>query len=214
VVPAPDPPRAPQQARSVASRARLLDATIDCLSSRGHGSTTTTEVAKRAGLSQGALYKHFPSKASLMGAAAERLFGQLIEDYRRGFDALAAEAIGDVEMRLRSALTMLWQVFDSPALAAATELYVATRTDDELAAAVAPILERHNENLRVEAARSFPELAEHPHLSSIVGGTMSTMQGASLFAPMNRSTEHAAEIRAFLERVILAEARAYLEARS
>lgn len=210
----PELPRTPQQARSVASRARLLDATIACLIERGHAGTTTTEVAKLAGLSQGALYKHFPSKASLMGAAAERLFAQLIEGYQRAFEGLADEAIDDVEERLSAALAMLWELFRSPPLAAAIELYVAARTDAELATTLEPILAQHTENIRLEAERLFPELAGHPHLSSLVAGTMSLMQGAALIMPVSRTTGDNAEERAFIERVITAEARHVLEAQS
>ena len=58
-----DPIRVPQQARSVATRRRLLDAAVETLLSLGLARTSTTEVCRRAGVSQGALFKHFASKA-------------------------------------------------------------------------------------------------------------------------------------------------------
>jgi AcrR family transcriptional regulator len=57
-------PRRTQEERSATTRARLLDATIDCLSELGYTNTTTTEIAKRAGLSRGAQLHHFPTKAA------------------------------------------------------------------------------------------------------------------------------------------------------
>jgi len=189
----------PKQARSVASRRRLLEATVACLVERGHAGFTTTDVAKRAGLSQGALFKHFPSKALLLSATAEHLFGKLIDGYRRGFESLAAEEIVGLEKRLRKALDLLWALFRGAPIAAAIELYVAARTDDELATALEPILERHTENLRREAARLFPELADHPTLPVVVAGVMSAMQGAALVAPLS---DGALE-RRFIEQVTL-----------
>ena len=58
---------------------------------------------------------------SLMAAAAERLFGQLIEDYRRGFDGLVQDDIADVEVRLTAVLELLWNLFHQAPLAAALE---------------------------------------------------------------------------------------------
>ena len=53
-----------------ATRAALLEATVQCLITQGFGGTTTTEVAHRAGVSPGALLHHFPAKADLLCAAA------------------------------------------------------------------------------------------------------------------------------------------------
>jgi AcrR family transcriptional regulator len=58
-------------ARSV--RDRLIDAAEVCLSDKGIRATTVSEVAEVAGVSRGWLYRHFPDKASLLGAAIVRL---------------------------------------------------------------------------------------------------------------------------------------------
>ncbi|MEM1032628.1 MAG: TetR/AcrR family transcriptional regulator [Myxococcota bacterium] len=207
--------RPPQQARSVASRRRLLDATISSVIERGYAATSTSEVAKRAELSQGALYKHFPSKAALMAATAEHLFGRLIDDYRRGFHALASEQITDVEARLRATLDLLWDLFHDAPLAAALELYVAARTDAELALAIQPIYARHVFNLRLEAARLFPELAGHPDVDSVIAGLMASLQGTTVATPVIGGHEVAGPKRlaerAFIERVFTTECRRMLE---
>ena len=54
-------------------RDRLIDAAEVCLRARGIRSTTVSEVAEVAGVSRGWLYRHFPDKASLLGAAIVRL---------------------------------------------------------------------------------------------------------------------------------------------
>ena len=58
-------------ARSV--RDRLIDAAEVCLRAKGIRSTTVSEVAEAAQVSRGWLYRHFPDKVSLLGAAIVRL---------------------------------------------------------------------------------------------------------------------------------------------
>ena len=54
-------------------RDRLIDAAEVCLRAKGIRSTTVSEVAEGAGVSRGWLYRHFPDKVSLLGAAIVRL---------------------------------------------------------------------------------------------------------------------------------------------
>lgn len=52
---------------------RLLDAAEQCLEVKGIRATTMLEVAETAGISRAWLYRHFPDKATLLGAAIVRL---------------------------------------------------------------------------------------------------------------------------------------------
>src|SRR5688572_11844871 len=65
--------RVPQEERTRAMRARLLEATVDCLVERGFSHTSTTLVSERAGVSRGAQLHHFPTKNDLVVAAVEHL---------------------------------------------------------------------------------------------------------------------------------------------
>lgn len=55
------------------SKERLLDAAADVLLSQGGESLTLEAVAKRAGVSKGGLFYHFPTKQALVRAMADRL---------------------------------------------------------------------------------------------------------------------------------------------
>jgi AcrR family transcriptional regulator len=193
------------QARSVASRRRMLDATIASLIELGYARTTTTEVVKRAGMSQGALFKHFPNKALLMGAAAEHLFGQLIVSYRAAFASLAQERIVELTARLDAAIDLLWDVFMGAPMQAANELYVAARSDDDLADVLRPIMERHAANLLQEATQLFPEITDSSALSTLIAGLMASMQGASLMVPISGVTDSSAAELAFIRRAVMHE---------
>ena len=59
------------EARSV--RDRLIDAAEVCPRAKGIRATTVSEVAEVAQVSRGWLYRHFPDKVSLLGAAIVRL---------------------------------------------------------------------------------------------------------------------------------------------
>jgi AcrR family transcriptional regulator len=63
--------RARTGTRSV--RDRLIDAAEACLRAKGLRATTVSQVAEAAGVSRGWLYRHFPDKATLLGAAIVRL---------------------------------------------------------------------------------------------------------------------------------------------
>jgi AcrR family transcriptional regulator len=54
-------------------RDRLIDAAEECMRTKGIRATTVSEVAELAGVSRGWLYRHFPDKISLLGAALVRL---------------------------------------------------------------------------------------------------------------------------------------------
>jgi len=58
---APARPRRGQEERRASTRARLLDATVECLVDHGYAATTTTVIAERAGVSRGAQLHHYPT---------------------------------------------------------------------------------------------------------------------------------------------------------
>jgi AcrR family transcriptional regulator len=60
-------------AAATSVRERLIDAAEACLRAKGIRSTTVSEVAEVAGVSRGWLYRHFPDKVTLLGAALVRL---------------------------------------------------------------------------------------------------------------------------------------------
>jgi AcrR family transcriptional regulator len=146
--------RRTQAERTATTRAKLLDATLECLVENGYAGTTTIEVADRAGLSRGAQLHHFPTRAALVAAAVEHLYERMRADYQAGFAALSPRAD-----RLRAAVDLLWSMFTRRDFPAVNELYMAARTDAELRAHLAPIAAHHEANVYRLARAFFPDLA-------------------------------------------------------
>lgn len=75
-------------------RRRLLDAAYVCLERNGFQDMTTRELLAEAGLSNGTLYKYFPSKEHIYEALAEELLGEDVERLRAEAGAGAPGGLG------------------------------------------------------------------------------------------------------------------------
>ncbi|VXB94750.1 TetR/AcrR family transcriptional regulator [Nocardioides sp. AX2bis] len=169
------PARVPQEERTRVMRARLLEATVECLVERGFAGTSTTLVSQRAGVSRGAQLHHFPTKDALVVAAVEHL-----SEVRCRELVAAAAALPTGERRTRAVLGMLADHFTSPVFTAALELWVAARTDPGLLGAVAPLEQRvgrETHRLTVELLGA-DELA--PGVRELVQATLDLVRGLGL----------------------------------
>ena len=149
------PRRRTQAERRASTRGKLLDAVLDELVEGGYHDLTTPAICARAGVSQGALFKHFPTKSALLAAAAEHLFAALRSGYAERF-----EAAGAASDPIRKGVELLWNVFQDPRLHAAYDLYPAARTDAELRASLDPVVREHAESLHALARALFGDLAD------------------------------------------------------
>jgi AcrR family transcriptional regulator len=125
------------QERGITTRAALLEAALECLVELGYGATSTTEVARRAGVSRGAQLHHFPTKAELLAAAVDSLFERRNAEFRKTFANFDAGS-----NRTDEAIDLLWSMFQGPTFVAWAELWMAARTDPELAEKVVEIGDR------------------------------------------------------------------------
>ncbi len=174
--------RVPQEERSRAMRARLMDATIECLVERGFGGTSTTLISQRAGVSRGAQLHHFPTKNDLVVAAV----GHLTEV--RGAELAAAAAAVPVAHRTRDVLRMLGDHFASPVFIAALELWVAARTDAALLEAVGPLerkVGRETHRMTVDLLGADESRAG---VRELVQATLDLVRGLGLAATISDDT--------------------------
>src|SRR5690349_9613768 len=144
--------RRTQQERREGTRSRLLEATVECLVELGYSGTTTLEIERRAGVSRGARIHHYPTKASILAGACDYLYLQLSDHYDVAFGGAPGEADAD---RVRSGLRLLWSVYRQRSYAAALELHMAARTDEELRARLLELGDVHRRLAVDAAARHF-----------------------------------------------------------
>lgn len=173
--------RQPVQARSQRTRARLLDAAIEALAELGYAGARTNGIAERAGVSQGALYRHFPTKVDLFEAALVDVLAEARERFDRDF---AADPDAEADPA-GACFRHLWEVFCSPPLQGAFELYHAARTDPALAERVVPIIADHRARAVAGTRALFPDVARsHEDFDGAVHALMSTMQGAAVVSAL------------------------------
>jgi AcrR family transcriptional regulator len=146
-----------QAERRATTRAALLDATIACLAECGYTGTTTTEIARRAGVSRGAQVHHFPTKEALVIAAVDHLLELRLEEYAKAFAELP-----DDRRDTGTALDLLWTMFTGPTFAAWLELVVATRTDPALKEELRTVTARFDQRVVELFAELYPEQVPDP----------------------------------------------------
>jgi AcrR family transcriptional regulator len=163
-------------------RARLMDATVECLVERGFGGTSTTLISERAGVSRGAQLHHFPNKNALVVAAVEHLTAV------RGAELAAAAAKVPAAHRTRDVLRMLGDHFASPVFIAALELWVAARSDPDLLAAVEPLertVGRETHRMTVDLLGADES---RPGVRELVQATLDLVRGLGLAATITDDT--------------------------
>ncbi|MED5811381.1 TetR/AcrR family transcriptional regulator [Mycolicibacterium sp. 050232] len=148
----PNPPtRRTQAERTAQTRRALLDATFESLVEVGFKGTTTAEVAHRAGVSMGALQNHFRTKTELLTAAVVHSFDRRIEEF-----GLLMAALDPSADKLDAAIDLLWSMFSRSTFIAWHELWVAARTDPDLARAVIEIDQQFSAACDRVYAEMFP----------------------------------------------------------
>ena len=175
---AADAPNVPLQQRALRTRAKILDATVESLIDDGYTATTTARVQELAGVSRGALIHHFPSKQELLMDAVAHLAvrrGRWFTEQAAGLDSPAD--------RCAAGMGLLWSTMSGPLFAAATELWVAARTDDTLRDALVV----HERRLGADARTVIAEVLgepdpEDPTFRAALDHALQTFRGAALTA--------------------------------
>ena len=146
-----------QQTKSENTRTAILEAALVCFYDLGYGSTTTEKVAKRAGVSRGAMLHHFPSRLHLVREAVRYLNVkrlQLFEEQELKVNE------GAEHTRVNEGVDAYWQQLHSPLFTVFHELRVAARTDDDLQEAMALDHQELDKSWAKVAASLFPDLAQ------------------------------------------------------
>ena len=166
--------REPQQDRSRATRARLLESAITCLAELGWSASTVTVVAEHAGVSRGAAQHHFPTREALFMAALEHVTRERGEQMRREL----AERRSEIDTR--AVVDLVFELFSGTFFRAALMLWVAAASEPQLRDQVVPLEAR----IGREVHRMVVELLgvdEHvPGVRETVQATLDLARGLGL----------------------------------
>ncbi len=132
------PKRRTQAERSETTRARIIEAAIECISSRGYQRTNMAAIAETAAISVGAIQHQFSDKAEVLFAVVEASL------LARAADFSAAPVEGKTpEERIKAFIQRLWiDGYSGPHYRTAIEVLVAMRNDPEFMSRTSDYFER------------------------------------------------------------------------
>ncbi|MCR9277006.1 MAG: TetR/AcrR family transcriptional regulator [Pseudomonadaceae bacterium] len=122
--------------KSRATRTRILEAAIECLSSIGYQATSTTTVAKYAGLTRAAVLYHFPNRLALIEATVHYVTRRRVAMQ----EEMQVDLPRDEAFPFRS-LDSQREQLQTREFFAFSELAMAARTDPELDEIFRPAME-------------------------------------------------------------------------
>ena len=97
-------PARPLRADAARNRARVLEVAYDTFAAEGL-SVPIDEIARRAGVGAGTVYRHFPTKEALFQAVIRDRIQRLVED---GYDLLRSEGPGEALFIFLRSMVLQW----------------------------------------------------------------------------------------------------------
>jgi AcrR family transcriptional regulator len=132
-------PARPLRADAARNRARVLEVAYETFAAEGL-SVPIDEIARRAGVGAGTVYRHFPTKESLFQAVIENLM-QRVVDY--GYALLKSDGPGEALFTFLRSIVLQWGATDRglvDALAGFDIARVAPDAEDAFLAALGELL--------------------------------------------------------------------------
>jgi AcrR family transcriptional regulator len=146
-----------QQQRREETVARLLDASIETIIEVGYARASAAVIARRAKVSDGALFRHFSTMGDFMAATAYEVMRRQLELFTKLVTEIPAE-----QPPLEAVLRIVRDVTANDTNTVMYELMVAARTDEKLRATLQDVLSEYAANIyetatSVAGADQFPE---------------------------------------------------------
>jgi AcrR family transcriptional regulator len=169
------PPREPQQDRSRATRARLLEAAIACLAELGWTASTVAVVAERAGVSRGAAQHHFPTREALFTAALEHVSQVRASEMKRELADFAGSSPDTAAV-----VDLVMNLFTGPLFRAALALWVAAAAEPQLREQMIPLEARIGREIHRTVVELLGVDERAPGVRETVQATLDLARGLGL----------------------------------
>jgi AcrR family transcriptional regulator len=145
-----------QQQRREETVARLLEACIATIVEVGYARASAAVITKRAGVSVGALFRHFETMGDFMAATASEVLRRQLESFTKGVAEIPAD-----QPAVQAALAILRDITSGPINAVLYELLIAARTDEKLRDTLQHELGQYSAKIH-DAARALPGAEAFP----------------------------------------------------
>lgn len=145
-----------QQERREETVGRLLEACIATIIEVGHARASAAMITKRAGVSVGALFRHFDTMGDFMAATASEVLRRQLESFTKRVAEIPAG-----QPALEAALRILRDITAGPTNAVFYELTITARTDEKLRATMQHELAQYGAKIH-DAARALPGAEDLP----------------------------------------------------
>lgn len=139
-----------QQQRREETVGRLLEACIATIIEVGYARASAAVITKRAGVSVGALFRHFDTMGDFMAATASEVLRRQLESFTKRVAEIPAD-----QPALEAALAILRDITSGPTNAVFYELVIAARTDEKLRDTMQHELMQYSDKIH-DAARTLP----------------------------------------------------------
>jgi AcrR family transcriptional regulator len=140
--------------RSEDMRARLAQAAYEVIAERGHSAFRTAIVATHAGVSQGALLHHFPSKDALTLAAIEHAFTLATQES----DARLKQTVPNVEALLNLMIQDFRAFFDGDRFWVALDITMDASKNQDVAPAIRKIVADYRQPIYARWTKRLADL--------------------------------------------------------
>lgn len=156
---------------------------MTCLDVRGYSGTTTAAVCAEAGVSQGALFRHFPTRMALLVATAEHVAETNVAAFRELVDAPASD-VDELTLVLRH----LRSIVLSRANQTWRELLFAARSDPDLHAAMRPARQEFQRQMLTTAADLWGDLLPEDERAALLSIVVNFLDGLA-FSSLDPTSE-------------------------
>ncbi|WP_134427307.1 TetR/AcrR family transcriptional regulator [Mycobacterium ulcerans] len=165
-----------QQQRREETVARLLQASIDTIVEVGYARASAAIITKRAGVSVGALFRHFETMGDFMAATAYEVLRRQLDIFTKQVAEIPAD-----RPALEAALAILRDITAGATNAVLYELMIAARTDDKLKETLQHVLGQYRAKI-YDAARTLPGAEGFPEeiFPAIVAVLTNVFDGAAI----------------------------------
>lgn len=189
--------REPQQDRSRATRARLLEAAIASLAELGYQASTVAVVAERAGVSRGAAQHHFPTRDALFTAALDHVSRVRAEEMLRERAQLPG-----ARPDTAAVVDLVFTLFSGQLFRAALALWVAAAAEPSLREQVVPLEARIGREIHALVVEMLGVDERQPGVRETVQATLDLARGLGLANLLTDDSRRRARIAAQWSRLL------------